>query len=298
MSANNHGYLGRRKADRQRQLNHNFDEVKDYGAGLYRNALVHERDRMIVRTVFSLKRDRARIDRRRLRQREAGSYGSAGAGNRSTDEESFRLAGPLVDVFQRFCEMPTASDELGSMKFAKFCKAGCHNLVLDLAAARAQGFKTEKRALSRAAGGRFGYVRSTDIDLAHSKALADMADLEMELIEQKSSSQRPSSRERKKRAGLDLDGFCRALVYIARSRYLDGHRPESRPGSRNSRTRPGSRESTGSRPGSRPASRGNGSRPGTPSHNADRKHKRGRSLERKNSWRTLKPPSKPRIKPK
>ena len=46
------GYLGRRKADRQRQLNHNFDEVKDYGAGLYRNALVHERDRMIVRTVF------------------------------------------------------------------------------------------------------------------------------------------------------------------------------------------------------------------------------------------------------
>jgi hypothetical protein len=286
------GYLGRRRADARRQANHAADETADFGAGLYRNALVHERDRMIVRTMFSLQRDRARVDRRRLRQREVGSYGGAGGGNRSTDEESCRLAGPLVGVFRRFCDMPTKSDELGSMKFAKFCKTGCHNLVLDLQTARAQGFKTEKRALSRAAGGRFGHVRGTDIDLAHSKALADMADLEMELEAEKASSQRPSSRERKKRAGLDLDGFCRALIYVARSRYLDGHRPESRPGSRGGRgsSRPGSRGSKAgsSRPGS-PDSRGGRSRPGTPNNRP--KKPRGRSLERQNSRGRLSRPS-------
>ena len=273
------GYLGRKKAYLQRQANHTDDELRDFGAGLYRNALVYERDRMIVRTVFSLARDRARVDKRRLRQRESGSYMGVGGGHRSIDEESYRLAGPLIFVFRRFCEMPKASKEMGSMKFAKFCKVGCHNLVLDLGTAREHGFKTEKRALSKAAGGRFGYVRGTDIDLAYSKALADMADLEMELEEQKSSTQRPSSRERKKAAGLSLDGFCRALVYVARSRYLDGHRPESRPGSRGSR--PGSR-------GSRPGSRGNSSRPGTPSN------RRGRSLERRNSGQLSRPSSRER----
>jgi len=191
---------------------HTRDEIQDYGAGLYRNALVHERDRMICRTVFTLQRDRERMDRRRVRERESETYQDDDAGVdgswKSIDKESFRLAGPLHAVFQHFCDMPQKTSELGSMKFAKFCKVGCHNLIFDHAAAKAAGVKEEKAFRS----GKFGAVRGTSIDLAHSKALADMADLEMELANQSNNSQRPSSRERQKKSALDIDGFCRALV--------------------------------------------------------------------------------------
>lgn len=206
------GYFGRQRFARIRMESHTRDEIQDYGAGLYRNALVHERDRMICRTVFTLQRDRERIDRRRVRERESETYKDDDAGVdgswKSTDKESFRLAGPLHAVFQHFCDMPQKTNELGSMKFAKFCKIGCHNLIFDHAAAKAAGVKEEKAFRS----GKFGAVRGTSIDLAHSKALADMADLEMELANQSNNSQRPSSRERLKKSALDIDGFCRALV--------------------------------------------------------------------------------------
>jgi hypothetical protein len=204
------GYLGRQRFTLFRMKSHERDEIKDYGAGLYRNALVHEQDRMIVRTVFTLERDRERMDRRRIRERESETFNDDGvAGSfKSTDEESFRLAGPLLAMFQHFCDMPQKTSELGSMKFAKFCKVGCHKLIFDHAAAAAAGVKEEKAFRS----GKFGAVRGTSVDLAHSKALADMADLEMELVTQSSNSQRPSSRERKKKSSLGFDGFCRALV--------------------------------------------------------------------------------------
>ena len=80
--------------------------------------------------------------------------------------------------------------------------------------------------------------------------------MEVELAQQKANG-RPSSRERQKKSALNFDGFCRALVYVARARYLDGHRPESRPVSRGGGSRPNSRNS--SRPNSairgRPKSR-------------------------------------------
>ena len=279
------GYLGRQRFVQFKMRSHAMDEIKDYGAGLYRNAMVYERDRMIVRCFFTLERDRLRLDRRRLREREIEPYddgtSTSVAGTfRSTDTESCRLAGSLQAVFQHFCDMPQKGSELGSMKFAKFCKVGCHNLLFDFEAARQAGMK-EERALR---SGRFGFVRGTAVDLAFSKALGDMADLEVELAQQKASSQRPSSRERQKKNSLDFDGFCRALVYVARARYLDGHRPESRPGSRG---RPGSRS------GSRPGSRGGGSRPSSRSGSRPTTPNRGRPKSRERRRSSSKSPSRP-----
>ena len=138
------GYLGRQYFQRYRMKMHTMDEVKSFGAGLFRNALVYERDRMIIRSVFTLERDRLRNDKRILKNRENESYDDGtrkGGSFRSTDNECYRLAGPLHSLFDHFCNMPQASKELGTMKFNKFCKIGCHNLVFDFASAQAAGIK-------------------------------------------------------------------------------------------------------------------------------------------------------------
>ena len=131
---------------------------------------------MIVRCVFTLERERNRLDKRRLRDRETEAYddgsGTTVAGTfRSTDVESYRLAHPLLAVYQYFLNLGTKDAELGSMKFSKFCKVGCHNLFFDYSKAQADGVKEGKAFKS----GKYGHVKSTSIDLAHSKALADMA---------------------------------------------------------------------------------------------------------------------------
>ena len=188
-------YIGRHKAERQREFMHAKFEIKTFVTQRFAEAMIYECDRMILRLGFPISSKHLKI-----LERKVADPGC------STSAEAHRLCEPLRDLYL-FYSKPASSME--SMKFLNAVKQ-----MSGLIESKKKKSKKQKKHAFKT-GGRA--VNAMEVDLSFAKAIG-IAKKQAEEEALKQSKQRGPAKKKIVK-GVSFQGFCIALSLLADIRY-------------------------------------------------------------------------------